>query len=312
MAESKSELTIVTAFFDINREKFKTIKRSKSAYLDYFNGWARATNKMVVFTDAETAQKVKEIRASYGLADRTTIHIVGNFRKIEPELYKAIDSAMQGKWLQGFAVNNQLPEIREVDYNYVTMLKLWCMKEAKRLGYIESDGVAWVDFGFNGRIRFFDGLDTANWTWKYDVKDKVYLSKCRDLNEWPIFEVIRRSLPFIQATVFVINKGKIDTFYEMQHKHVLSLSDAGLACTEQTIWLMCYRENPDIFVLGSDTRWGSALAEFNDNPPKFTDKQKQRSLLYRMVRQLRYIKFSRQWNRIAYSIRTFFVLGERP
>ena len=52
------QITIVTAFFDINRSNMKEFNRSNQKYIDAFKFWARIKNKIVVFSDKETIQKL--------------------------------------------------------------------------------------------------------------------------------------------------------------------------------------------------------------------------------------------------------------
>ena len=45
------EITIISAFFDINRKDWYGFNRSRTEYLQYFKFWARIKNKLVIFTD---------------------------------------------------------------------------------------------------------------------------------------------------------------------------------------------------------------------------------------------------------------------
>ena len=56
------DITIVTAFFDINREGIKGFNRSNEKYLKAFEFWARIKNKIVVFSDKYTINEVKKIK----------------------------------------------------------------------------------------------------------------------------------------------------------------------------------------------------------------------------------------------------------
>lgn len=55
-----SELTIVTAFFDIGRKNLKDAPRSNQKYAEFFKFWARIKNKIVVYTDSAMAKEVKK------------------------------------------------------------------------------------------------------------------------------------------------------------------------------------------------------------------------------------------------------------
>ena len=51
------EITIVTGFFDIGRDKYAFYSRGVEKYLDYFRFWARIQNQIVVYTTPELAPK---------------------------------------------------------------------------------------------------------------------------------------------------------------------------------------------------------------------------------------------------------------
>lgn len=53
----KSNTALVTAFFDINRSKFKTSKLDNSKYFEYFKFVAHLQNDLFVFTDTDEHKK---------------------------------------------------------------------------------------------------------------------------------------------------------------------------------------------------------------------------------------------------------------
>ena len=63
--KEKTDITVVTAFFDIGRgeikkEESKNLKRSPEIYFSYFNFLAELDNDMVIFTE----EKYKELNKS--------------------------------------------------------------------------------------------------------------------------------------------------------------------------------------------------------------------------------------------------------
>ena len=80
------DITIVTAFFDINRANMDGFNRSNQKYIDAFKFWARIKNKMIIFSDKNTIEEVKKIRNEYGLLDKTeTIIIADYLKETEPD-----------------------------------------------------------------------------------------------------------------------------------------------------------------------------------------------------------------------------------
>ena len=72
------EITLVTDFFDIGRgqDKNKDLRRTAQRYFDEFKRWARIQNTLVVYTDSDSAEIIKGIRAEYGLGEKTNRLII--------------------------------------------------------------------------------------------------------------------------------------------------------------------------------------------------------------------------------------------
>ena len=62
-----NDITIVTAFFDIGREKFKGYERGNNKYINYFKFWARINNNIIIYTNANFEKEIKQIREDFEL-----------------------------------------------------------------------------------------------------------------------------------------------------------------------------------------------------------------------------------------------------
>lgn len=51
-----SEITLVTAFFDINRDTWAKFFRTAKDYLKHFDHWARMRNRLIVYTMPEIVE----------------------------------------------------------------------------------------------------------------------------------------------------------------------------------------------------------------------------------------------------------------
>ncbi|CBL05387.1 Bacterial protein of unknown function (HtrL_YibB) [Megamonas hypermegale ART12/1] len=61
------DITIVTAYFDINRKNWKGFERSNNDYINYFKFWARIKNNLIVYTSKEFVEDILNIRKNFGL-----------------------------------------------------------------------------------------------------------------------------------------------------------------------------------------------------------------------------------------------------
>ena len=71
-----SEITLVTAFFDIGRKEYVSIPRSNDKYFEYFKFWSRIKNNLIVYTDSESKDRVIQIRKEFNLEHKTHVIVV--------------------------------------------------------------------------------------------------------------------------------------------------------------------------------------------------------------------------------------------
>ena len=127
--KNNNELTIVTSFFDIGRKDFKEFSRSNEQYLEYFKFWARIQNKIIVYTNKTMAEKVKEVRKEFGLLDKTVIIIIEDYLSLESDLYKKMEKISHDQTFLLYRYNDN-PADNNAKYDYVMLLKSWCMNDA--------------------------------------------------------------------------------------------------------------------------------------------------------------------------------------
>ena len=169
-----NEITLVTAFFDIGRKDYKRYPRSNDDYLEYFSVWARMNNKVIVYTNSDMAKKVIEVRRKYGLESKTIIVEVNDETKIEKELYDKMHLISQNDEFLNFRfIHDALSN--NAKYDYVMLLKYWCLKDAVQKGYANGM-VAWIDFGFNHGDKCYINPEEFNFTWKTNLNSqKIHL-----------------------------------------------------------------------------------------------------------------------------------------
>ena len=80
-----SEITLVTAYFNIGRESWTGYNRSNDKYIYFFIHWARIKYKLIVYTTPDIADKIKEIRHQFGLDDRTIVISIQDVTTIAPD-----------------------------------------------------------------------------------------------------------------------------------------------------------------------------------------------------------------------------------
>lgn len=179
-----TEITLVTAYFNINRKDWKGFERTDNDYLSYFRHWARMRNKLIVYTTPDMAKEVMRVRKEYGLVEKTTVIAIEDITACVPDIYKSIKRVMLNKssWLFHKNLNN--PESWNYLYNYVTNLKTyWAQRAVSEK--LASGMIAWIDFGFDHGGDDFPFSEDFDFTWNYTFSPKVNIFVTHPLDNTP-------------------------------------------------------------------------------------------------------------------------------
>lgn len=260
-----SEITIVTAFFDIGRKEWQGFERSSNKYIEYFKFWARLRNKLIVYTDKATAEQVLKIRDEFRLKERTKVIIIDDVYELEAEIYHQIERALANEMAIKFRMSPKSPESWSVRYNYTTYLKPYFVADAAKNHYA-SGMTAWVDFGYNHGGEVLTNSSEFDFLWCYDFSSKIHLFTTEDIDNMPIFEVVRTMRAYIQGSIMVAPAELWGQFAELYKESMLDLTHFGLADDDQTLALMAYKKKPELFEIHEIDISFDALKKFgNEN-----------------------------------------------
>ncbi|SNU93698.1 protein YibB [Megamonas hypermegale] len=276
-----NDITIVTAFFDIGREKFKGYERGNNKYINYFKFWARINNNIIIYTNANFEKEIKQIREDFGLLEKTKIVIVDNYTNFDKNLYKKITDVMNNEISLNFHKDIKKPESWSADYNFIMMLKSYCIVDAIEKGYAKGT-IAWLDFGFNHGGK--DGLineEEFNFKWEYNFPKKINLFSHQKIDDnIPIFDIVRSMDVYIRGNIIVAPDYLWQNFLYLAKKSMNSLLDCGLCDDDQTICLMAYRSQKDIFFIHDVENWYDGLKCFGGNHLTVKSEKKQENKSY--------------------------------
>jgi protein YibB len=255
-----TEVTIVTAFFPVGREDWQIYTRSNDKYIEYFRFWGRIQNKLIVYTDRETAKAVLEIREEFNLKHKTQVIIVEDVYSLEPTVYAQIEAALKNPVAVQFRTCPKNPESWNPKYNYVTYLKPYFTADAVKKGYAAGQ-VAWVDFGYNHGGESCIHAEEFDFLWEYDFSSKIHLFAMEEIDDMPIFEIVRTMRAYIAGAVMVAPADLWPEFARLYKESMLHLTHCGLADDDQTISVMAYRAKPELFEIHLVDDWFTAIKE---------------------------------------------------
>lgn len=212
--KAEKEVTLVTAFFDIGRKDFKTIPRTNEQYLEYFRVWAKMKNKLIVYTNSKMAQEVRKEREKWNLLDKTIIIEINNETEIEPQILQRLKEVSENPYFLNYRMKQNAVS-NNPHYDYVMMLKYWCLANAVEEHYIDREEmVAWIDFGFNHGTACYDKPEEFNFLWTTSLPDdKIHLFTLGEISQKPIFHLVRTLEDSIMGCLILLPASLCQEFW---------------------------------------------------------------------------------------------------
>ena len=264
-----NDISIVTAFFDIGRGDWTPdkglphyLQRTTDTYLDRFSHMAKLENEMVVFTSEDLAPKVKELRG-----DRPTQIVVFDFHNSLQELRGKIKAVQQSEKYQSLIHPTQVrnPEYWNADYVLVNALKSTFVRKAIDYNMINNELVAWLDFGYCRSEESLNGK--TKWQYPFDP-DKIHFFTIKDFVKGTyIQDIIATNDVHVTGPCIVAGKTSWRKLELLVHHNIEELLKNNLIDDDQTLLLMSYLTQPDLFELHpvSIRDWFVAFKDYNES-----------------------------------------------
>ena len=259
MNEGK-EITLVTAFFDIGRGDLEDQKRSSNNYMEYFKFWARIQNRLIVFTTSDFAQQIREIRENFGRGKETIIVVEDNIWDIEADLYREMCRVEKSAHFKELRIRPGDISNR-ADYDYITLIKFWCLKKAVEEKYTLSGYTVWIDFGFNHGGDTFSDPEDFDYKWEYNFGDKICLFMRKSVETEVGLVKLVTMTDSIMAGIIVCPDEMCGLLYEMCTEAMWSLVSIDFMDDEQMLLRMAWRRHPEYFQL-YESSWFMPLKEY--------------------------------------------------
>jgi protein YibB len=243
-----TNITIVTAFFDIGRSEWTPdkglphyLQRSTETYIERFSHMAQLENDMVIFSTPDIIKQLRPLRAGKNT----------QFFEIDLIQYSyirtRIENAQKNPSFQNMIHPSQRlnPEYWNSDYVLVNFLKTVFVNLAIRMGYVHTDLVAWLDFGY---CRTPDKIPASK-KWSYDFDpSKMHLFKYHD--ERPslsLYDIISNNFVHILGAKIVGGKEVWPKMEELMWNQFNTLLANHLIDDDQTLLYMSALEKPELF-----------------------------------------------------------------
>jgi protein YibB len=247
-----NDITIVTAFFDIGRGDWSPdkglpgyLQRTTDTYMERFGHLAKLDNQIIIYTTEDQVDRIAELRK--GKEDKTKIISIP-FKDMFPVYREKIERIQKDEDYLKQINPNQIrnPEYWSVDYVLVNLLKSHFVNDAIDNGYVDNDMVSWIDFGYCRTIETLNG--STSWSYPFNP-EKIHFFDYRDYQGQPIQYIIANNIVHMLGAKIVASKSKWETLQELIFGAFNNLTMANLVDDDQTLMLLAYLYNPEIFEL---------------------------------------------------------------
>lgn len=230
------QTVIVTMFIPLGRESWEGFNRTDDEYINYFKDWAMVENDLFVYTIPKYEKSIIKIREELGLKEKTHIKIFDDFLKCDYDLYSKMTSAMNNEIFKKFRYHNERPESVSAVYNYVMMLKYFCLNETACLVQTNTT-LVWHDFGWH-----YEGYDFNHYI-NFDQFNKITMFNVDEIDDNPIFNIVKWTRNYITGAVLIVPGSLCNHFWQLMRSNMISLVRCGLCDQDQTILLMACRDD---------------------------------------------------------------------
>lgn len=248
-------ITIVTAWFDLGRDKWEGIKndkmipsfikRSSQEYVEYFTNLCDIKNPIILYTEPKLVSQFIELGKQKN-ANLTVIpyDFFNNFVDLRTKIIKI----MNKKEFVDLIHDPSLPEYWNCDYVLVNYLKTMFLKKSYTDNVISENSVAaWIDFGYARDKNRFPKKDFI-WDYKDFNDDKIHLFQIKDIDSSTnIIDTLKYNIVYFQGCHIVSNKYGWDKFQKMMELSLYELLNNNLVDDDQTLMLMSYLKFPSFF-----------------------------------------------------------------
>ncbi|RIY35594.1 WlaTC/HtrL family glycosyltransferase [Psittacicella gerlachiana] len=283
---SNTDITLVTAFYDLGRANWKGFERDNNYYFNLFKKLANLENHMIVFVaNEQDRDRVLQIRNNKS-TDVVIYDLLNEQKDLVTKIQNILDSEKFRENIPKYLLEGKNPEYWCAEYDLVNLYKTYFVNTAIDKRLHKSDLIAWIDFGYVRDDNFLDGINK----WQYDFdKDKVNLFSVIKKKYVPPFETEEQVLKYLfENHVYVIGMCIVSTpdkwkeFWTLLQETVNYLISKNIFDDDQGLYMFCLYKRPDLFKVNYvGKRWAieNIVQKYCQNTPGFKIRKFLRSLL---------------------------------
>lgn len=249
-----NKTAIVTAIFDIGRDKWDNFTMSYHTYLWWMRNLLYLDTNLIIYTEEKFKEDILKYRKEVDPKLNKTILIIQPLESIEgyKTFYEPLNNLMTGEQFKS-DIQFNVPEMTKPLYNVVMFAKLFYILDAAKKNLFDADLYAWADAGV---IRNDNPEKNVKWP---DIQkiNELDNNKVTFFCHHPYVRVgadhykqhALSQMRYIQGGAVFVPKKCIDDVCELFKVTALDCIEKGFVGSDEKIFDFLYLTNPDNYNL---------------------------------------------------------------
>ena len=139
---------IVTALYDIGRDKWEKFTQSYGGYIHWMERTLSLDNDLVIYTESKFLDEIKSYRQKYDKELKKTIFVIQELDSLEA--YKRYNESLSNLMTSDVFLKKahfDVPEMNQPLYNVIMFNKVFWIKHCVDNKFFDNDLVIWADAG---------------------------------------------------------------------------------------------------------------------------------------------------------------------
>jgi hypothetical protein len=249
---------IVTALFDIERDKWDNYEQSYHTYIEWMKNLLSLNSKIVIYTEEKFLSQIIEIRKKYDKNLENTLLVLKKFEELDfyKTYYEPIKKLMESDEFKS-KIHWQVPEMTKPKYNIVIYNKISFIEESFNNSYLGGDFYVWLDAGISRDKKYNEIVfpkpekiinEYSNKITFFTLKERLELPK-------PEEHLLHQYRNIQGGCFFVPSLESILRFKLEFEKKLYYYYQEGYVGSEEKYYDLCYLDNPSNYnLIQSDWR----------------------------------------------------------
>jgi len=229
---------IVTALFDIGRDKWAHHTQSYGGYMHWMERTLSIQTPMVIYTEEQFIEQIKETRNRYFNQSQ---YIITTKEELEVSklFYEDISKLMSSEEFKK-KIQFQVPEMLEPWYNILMLNKMWWLNDARN--WIKGTHYIWTDAGC-----YREEIEKVNKPFPtHKIQNKpIFFSHHQEISIENIQHHILAQMRFIQGGSFIIPTQWIDILTDKLKSAIQTQIQSGYIGSDEKFLDILYLQNKE-------------------------------------------------------------------